>query len=87
MFYFYILDLNVNEWVPIKGCILGIWTGGPCVVIITFVETLDELWLYYYTGCKLGRALQTKETARLFFENRDLDKWGTTVWYQVTRNP
>ena len=21
MFYFHILDLNVNEWIPIKGCI------------------------------------------------------------------
>ena len=43
MFYFYILDSNVNEWVPIKGCILGIWTEGPCEVITTYVETLDRL--------------------------------------------
>ena len=43
MFYFHILELNVNEWVPVKGCILGIWTDGPCVVNITYVETLDEL--------------------------------------------
>ena len=43
MFYFYILDLNVNEWVPIKGCILGIWKNRPCVVITTYVETLDRL--------------------------------------------
>ena len=28
MFYFHILDSNVNEWVPVKGCILGIWTDG-----------------------------------------------------------
>ena len=21
MFYFHILDLNVNEWIPVKGCI------------------------------------------------------------------
>ena len=41
MFYFHILDLNVNEWVPVKGCILGI--DGPCVVITTNVETLDGL--------------------------------------------
>ena len=33
MFYFHLLDLNVNEWVPIKGMyILGIWTEGPCRV-------------------------------------------------------
>ena len=28
MLYFHILDLNVNELIPIKGCILGIWTDG-----------------------------------------------------------
>ena len=56
MFYFHILDLNVNEWVPVKGCILGIWTDGPCVVITTSIETLDRLWLYCYTGCMLGKA-------------------------------
>ena len=43
MFYFNILDLNVNEWVPVKGCILRIRTDGPCVVNNTFVETLDGL--------------------------------------------
>ena len=31
MFYFHILELNVNEWVPIEGCILGIWTNRPYV--------------------------------------------------------
>ena len=56
MFCFYILDLNVNEWVPIKGYILGIWTDGPCVVNTTSVETLDRLGLYCYTSCMLGRA-------------------------------
>ena len=43
MFYFYILDLNVNEWVPVKGCILEIWTDGPYVANTTSVETLNEL--------------------------------------------
>ena len=32
MFYSHILELNVNKWVPVKGCILEIWTDGPCVV-------------------------------------------------------
>ena len=41
MFYFHFLDLNVNEWIPVKGCILGIWTYRPCGVNTTFVETLD----------------------------------------------
>ena len=57
------------------------------MVITTSVETLDELWLYCYTGCMLDRALQTKETLPDFCVNMDLDKWDTTVWYQVTRNP
>ena len=34
-----LVDLNVNEWVPVKGCILGIWID-----------------------CMLGRAPRTKET-------------------------
>ena len=44
MFYSHILDLNVNEWVPVKGIyILGIWIVGPCGVNTTSVETLDGL--------------------------------------------
>ena len=43
MFYFHILDLNVSEWVPVKGCILGICTDEPYVVITTSVETLNGL--------------------------------------------
>ena len=62
MFYFHILDLNVNKWVLVKGCILGIWTDGPCVVITISVETLNGLCLYCYTGYMLGRAPRTKET-------------------------
>ena len=67
MFYFHILDLNVYEWVPIKGCILRIWTDGPYVAITTSIETLDGLWLYYYTCCMLARAPRTKETQPNFF--------------------
>ena len=43
MFYFHMLDLNVNEWVPVKGYILRIWTYGPYGVNITYVETLHGL--------------------------------------------
>ena len=86
MFNFHILDLNVNEWVPVKGCILGIWTDGPCVVITTSVETLDGLWLYCYTGCMFGRTPRTKEILLDFYENMDPYKWDTTVWYRVTQN-
>ena len=59
------------------------------MVITTYVETLDELWLYCYTSCMLGRAPRTKETLPNFFfcENMDPDKWDTTAWYRVTQNP
>ena len=43
MFYFHILDLNVNEWVLVKGCILGIRTNGPCKVNTTSVKTMVGL--------------------------------------------
>ena len=48
---------------------------GPYVVITTFVETLDELWIYCNTGCILGRTPQTKQTLPDFCENMDPDKW------------
>ena len=57
------------------------------MVITTSIKTLDELWIYCYTGCILGRAHQTNETLPNFCENMDLDKWDTTVWCRVTRNP
>ena len=57
------------------------------MVIITSVETLDGLWIYYYTGSIFGRAPRTKETLPDFCENTDSNKWDITVWYQVTRNP
>ena len=46
----------------IQPVYLGIWTDGPCVVITTSVEALDGSWVYYYTGCILGRAPRTNET-------------------------
>ena len=48
---------------------------------------MDELWLYFYTGCMLGRASRTKETLSYFCENMDPDKWDMIVWHRVTRNP
>ena len=42
---------------------------------------------YCDTGCLLGRAPRTKETLPDCFENMNPDKWDTTVWYRVTRNP
>ena len=42
---------------------------------------------YNYTGCMLGKTPQTKKTIPVFCENMDHDKWNTTIWYRVTRNP
>ena len=38
------------------------------MVITTSVETLDGLWLYFYTGCMLGRAPRKKTTLPDFYE-------------------
>ena len=53
------------------------------MVITTSIETLDESWIYCYTGCILGRAPRTKKTLSDFCENMDPDKWDITVWYRV----
>ena len=42
---------------------------------------------YCDTGCMLVRAPRTKGTMLDFYENKDLDKWDTIVWYWVTQNP
>ena len=57
------------------------------MVNTTSVEALDGTWIYYYTGCILGRAPRTKETLPDFCENMDLNKWDITVWYRVPINP
>ena len=57
------------------------------MAITTSVETLDGSWIYCYIGCLLGRASRTKETLLYFYENMDLGKWDTTMWYRVARNP
>ena len=57
----------MNEWIPVKGCILGIWTDGPCGVNTTSVETLIGLQLYCYSCCILGRAPRTKKALLDFF--------------------
>ena len=56
------------------------------MVITTSIETLDELWLYCYRDCILGRAPRTKETLPDFCENVDLNIWDTIVRYRVTQN-
>ena len=78
MFFFHILDLNVNKWVPVKGCILGIWTDGPYVVITISVETLDG---YVYTIIQVicWVELPERRLCPIFCENMDPDKWDTIV--------
>ena len=57
------------------------------MIITTSVETLDGSWIYCYTCSIFGRALRTNDTLLDFCENMDLDKWYTTVWYRIARNP
>ena len=48
-------------------------------------------WMSYdYTVIQVVCWVELPEQRRLcldFFENMDPDKWDTTVWYRVTRNP
>ena len=81
MFFFHILDLNVNEWIPVKGCIEvvpnnSMSTSSCDVVVYWEYEQMDPVWSllfmlrslisYGYTGCMLGRAPRTKKTLHDF---------------------
>ena len=102
MLYFHILDLNVIEWIPVKGCIEVVpsnsaSTGSCHIVVYWGYGQMDPVcslllmlrpWMGYgYKGSMLGRAPRTKETLPDFCENMDPNKWDTIVWYYVTRNP
>ena len=82
MFSFHILDLNVNEWILVKGCIEVVPSNSvstdSCDIVVYWGYGLMEpmwslllllrLWMSYgYTGCILGRAPRTKETLSEFF--------------------
>ena len=71
MFYFHILDLNVNEWIPVKGCIEVVlsnsvsmnscdivvyWGYGQMDLVWSFLLLLRPWMGYGYTWCMLGRA-------------------------------
>ena len=71
MFYFHILDLNVNEWIPVKGCIEvvpsnSVFTGNYATVVYWGYGQMNPVWSlllllrpwmgYGYTGCMLDRA-------------------------------
>ena len=49
MFYFHILDLNVNEWIPVKGCIEvvpsnSVSTGSCDIVVYWEYGQMDPVW-------------------------------------------
>ena len=77
MIYFHILYLNVNEWIPVKGCIEvvpsnSVSTSSCDIVVYWGYGQMDHVWSlllllrpfmgYGYTDCMLGRAPRTKET-------------------------
>ena len=82
----------MNQWVSVKGCILGLWTDGLHVVITISVETLDGLWLYCYIGFMLGKPPRTKETLSGYQKSIGIPWvdalttgppgfWGVIAWY------
>ena len=49
MFYFHILDLNVNEWISVKGCIEvvssnSVSTGSCDIVVYLEYGQMDHVW-------------------------------------------
>ena len=63
MFYFYILDLNVNEWVPIKGFILGIWMMDHMWSLLLLLRP----WMHYdYTVIQVVCWVELLEQMRLY---------------------
>ena len=69
MIYFHILDLNVNEWIPIKGCIevvpsnsMSNWGYGQMDLVWSLLLLLRPWMGYGYAGFMLGKAPRTKET-------------------------
>ena len=91
MFYFHILDLNVNEWIPIKGYIEVVpsnsqstsscdivvyWEYGQMDLVWSLLRLLRPWIGYGYTGCMLGRAPRTKETLLNFF---------VKIWISINR--
>ena len=76
MIYFHILDLNLNEWIPVKGCIEvmpsnSVSTSSCDIVVYWIYEQMNPLWSslpllrpwigYCYTSYMLGRTPRTKE--------------------------
>ena len=63
MFYFDILYLNVNEWISVKGCILGIWHMDPVWSILLLLRS----WMGYdYTVIQVVCWVELLEQRRLY---------------------
>ena len=76
MFYFHILDLNVNVWIPVKGCIEvapsnSVSTSSCGIVVYWGYGQMDPVtlllllrpWMGYgYIGCMLGRTPRKRKT-------------------------
>ena len=78
----------MNEWVPVKGCIY--WGYGKMDPVESILLLLRPRMGYDYTVIQVVCWVKLPEQKRLcpdFCENMDPDKWDTTVWYRVTRNP
>ena len=81
MFYFHILDLNVNERVPVKGCIY--WGYGQMDPVGSILLLLRPWMGCDYTVIQVVCWVELPEQRRhcpIFFENMDPDKWDTIVW-------
>ena len=88
MFSFHVLNLNVNECVPVKGCIH--WGYGQMDPIGSIRLMFRPLMCYGYTVIQVVywvELLEQRMLCLIFFKNMDPDKWDTAVWYRVTRNP
>ena len=59
----------MNEWVLVKGCILGLWIDGLCVVITTSVEWLMAIQVGRWIELPKQRGLYS-----IFCENMNPDK-------------
>ena len=70
MFYFHILDLNVNEWILVKGCIEVVLSSSVStniydIVVYSGYRQMDHVWSlllllrpwmgYGYTSCMFSR--------------------------------
>ena len=78
----------MNEWVPIKGCLY--WGYGQMDSVGSILLLLRPWIGYDYTVIQAVcwvELLEQRRLCHIFYENIDLDKWNTIVWYRVTQNP